>query len=128
VITTAQIPGRTAPTLVTHEMVHKMRPGSVIVDLAAASGGNCEVTHVDEVSRHAGIVTVLGPTDLPSRVAQDASQMYARNVQALLGRALVDDQLHIDVTDDVLDGTCVTHHGEVRHPLSRKLLGLEVPA
>lgn len=70
VITTAQIPGRTAPTLVTHEMVHKMRPGSVIVDLAAASGGNCEVTHVDEVSRHAGIVTVLGPTDLPSRVAR----------------------------------------------------------
>lgn len=128
VITTAQIPGRTAPTLVTHEMVHKMRPGSVIVDLAAASGGNCEVTHVDEVSRHAGIVTVLGPTDLPSRVAQDASQMYARNVQALLGRALVDDQLHIDVTDDVLDGTCVTHKGEVRHPLSRKLVGLEVPA
>jgi NAD(P) transhydrogenase subunit alpha len=126
VITTAQIPGRTAPRLVSHEMVHKMRPGSVIVDLAAASGGNCEVTHVDEVSLHAGIVTVLGPTDLPSHVAQDASQMYARNVSALLERVLVEDQLHIDLQDPVVDGTCVTHHGEVRHALSRALLGLEV--
>lgn len=128
VITTAQIPGRTAPILVTHEMVHKMRPGSVIVDVAAASGGNCEVTHVNEVSRHAGIVTVLGPTDLPSHVAQDASQMYARNVGALLERVLLEDQLHIDLEDVVVDGTCVTHHGEVRHPLARRLLGLEVSA
>lgn len=126
VITTAQIPGRTAPILVSHEMVHKMRPGSVIVDLAAASGGNCEVTHVDEVSLHAGIVTVLGPTDLPSHVAQDASQMYARNVTSLLDRLLVEDQLHIDLEDVVVDPTCVTHGGEVRHPLSRRLLGLEV--
>ncbi len=128
VITTAQIPGRPAPILVSHAMVHKMRPGSVIVDLAAASGGNCEVTHVDELSMHAGIITVLGPTDLPSRVAQDASQMYARNVTALLERVLVEGELVVDVTDVVVDGTCVTHHGEVRHPLSRRLLGLEVPA
>lgn len=128
VITTAQIPGRTAPILVTHEMVHRMRPGSVIVDVAAPSGGNCEVTHVDEVSRHAGIVTVIGPTDLPSHVAQDASQMYARNVTALLERVLVEDLLHIDLQDPVVDGTCVTHHGEVRHPLSRRLLGKEIPA
>lgn len=124
VITTAQIPGRPAPTLVTHDMVHRMRPGSVIVDLAAASGGNCEVTHVDQVSLHAGIVTVLGPTDLPSRVAQDASRMYARNVRALLERVLADGQLHIDLQDPVVDPTCVTHHGTVRHPLSRALLGL----
>lgn len=128
VITTAQIPGRTAPILVSHEMVHRMRPGSVVVDVAAATGGNCEVTHPGEVSLHAGIVTVLGPTDLPSHVAQDASQMYARNVTALLDRALVDDELHIDLEDAVLTGACVTHHGEVRHPLSRQLLGLEVPA
>lgn len=128
VITTAQIPGRPAPILVSHEMVHKMRPGSVIVDVAAASGGNCEVTHVDEVSKHAGIVTVLGPTDLVSHVAQDASQMYARNVSALLDHVLQEDQLFIDLLDAVVDGTCVTHHGEVRHPLSRRLVGLEVPA
>lgn len=128
VITTAQIPGRTAPILVSHEMVHRMRPGAVIVDLAAASGGNCEVTHVDEVSLHAGIVTVLGPTDLPSRVAQDASRMYARNVSALLERALLEDELHLDLQDDVIGPTCVTHRGEVRHPLSRGLLGLEVSA
>lgn len=128
VITTAQIPGRTAPVLVTHEMVHRMRPGAVVVDVAAASGGNCEVTHVDEVSLHAGIVTVLGPTDLPSHVAHDASQMYARNVTALLEHVLLEDQLHIDLADVVVDGTCVSHHGEVRHPLSRRLLGMEVPA
>lgn len=128
VITTAQVPGRTAPILVTHEMVHRMRPGSVIVDVAAASGGNCEVTHVDEVSRHAGIVTVLGPTDLASHVAQDASLMYARNVTALLDRVLLDGQLHVDLGDVVVDGACVTHHGEVRHPLARQLVGLEVVA
>ncbi len=128
VITTAQIPGRSAPTLVTHEMVHRMRPGAVIVDLAAASGGNCEVTHVDEVSRHAGIVTVLGPTDLPSHVAQDASQMYARNVTSLLARVLVEGELVFDLDDVVVDPTCVTHRGEIRHPLARRLLGMEVPA
>ena len=105
-----------------------MRPGAVIVDVAAASGGNCEVTHPDEVSRHAGIVTVLGPTDLPSHVAQDASQMYARNVTALLGRVLVQGELVIDLDDVVVDPTCVTHRGEVRHRLARTLLGLEVPA
>ena len=125
VITTAQIPGRTAPILVTHEMVHRMRPGSVIVDAAAPTGGNCEVTHVDELSRHAGIVTVVGPTDLPSHVARDASEMYARNVTALLERVLHDDRLHIDVDDVVVGGTCVTHRGEIRHPLSRRLLGME---
>lgn len=125
VITTAQIPGRTAPILVTHEMVHKMRPGSVIVDVAAPTGGNCEVTHVDEVSMHAGIITVIGPTDLPSRVAHDASQMYARNVTSLLERVLLEDELHIDLQDPVVDGTCVTHHGDIRHEISRSLLGLE---
>ena len=125
VITTAAIPGRRAPILIRHETVHKMRPGSVIVDLAAATGGNCEVTHVDERSIHAGIVIVLGPTDLPSRVAQDASQMYGRNVLALLDKVIVDGSLLLDLDDEIVGGTCVTHRGQVRHPLSRKLLGLE---
>lgn len=125
VITTAAVPGRRAPVLISHEMVHRMRPGAVIVDLAAASGGNCEVTHVDEVSLHAGIVKVLGPTDLPSRVARDASQMYARNVLALLDRVVIDGDLVVDLDDDIVGPSCVTHRGEVRHPLSRALLGLE---
>lgn len=128
VITTAAVPGRRAPVLISHETVHKMRPGAVIVDLAAASGGNCEVTHVDEVSMHAGIVKVIGPTDLPSRVARDASQMYARNVLALLGRLVVDGELVVDLDDVVVGPTCVTHRGEVRHPLSRELLGLKETA
>lgn len=125
VITTASVPGRRAPVLISHEMVHRMRPGAVIVDLAAASGGNCEVTHVDELSMHAGIVKVLGPTDLPSRVARDASRMYGRNVLALLDRIVVDGDLFVDLDDPVVGPTCVTHRGDVRHPLSRALLGLK---
>lgn len=128
VITTAAVPGRRAPVLISHEMVHRMRPGAVIVDLAAASGGNCEVTHVDELSLHAGIVKVLGPTDLPSRVARDASQMYGRNVLALLDRIVVDGQLMVDLEDEIVSPMCVTHRGEVRHPLSRELLGLKETA
>jgi H+-translocating NAD(P) transhydrogenase subunit alpha len=125
VITTAAVPGRRAPVLISHDMVHRMRPGAVIIDLAAASGGNCEVTRADEVSMHGGIVKVLGPTDLPSRVARDASQMYGRNVLALLDRVVVDGELVIDLDDEVVSPTCVTHRGDVRHPLSRDLLGLK---
>ncbi|MDX1659728.1 MAG: Re/Si-specific NAD(P)(+) transhydrogenase subunit alpha [Nitriliruptorales bacterium] len=125
VITTAAVPGRSAPILVTHQMVHRMRPGAVIVDLAAPTGGNCEVTYIGETRVHGNGVVICGPTDLPSRVAQDASQMYGRNVLALLDRLIIDGELVVDLADEVLSGTCVTHRGEVRHPLSRKLLGLD---
>ncbi|MDX1619405.1 MAG: NAD(P) transhydrogenase subunit alpha [Nitriliruptorales bacterium] len=125
VITTAAVPGRTAPILITHEMVHRMRPGAVIVDLAAPAGGNCEVTYIGETRVHGNGVVICGPTDLPSRVAQDASQMYGRNVLALLDRLILEGELVVDLGDEVLGDTCVTHRGEVRHPLSRKLLGLD---
>lgn len=128
VVTTAAVPGRTAPILITHEMVHQMRPGAVIVDLAAVQGGNCEVTYIDEIVTHGNKVVICGPTDLPSRVAQDASQMYARNVLALLDRLIVDGEVVVDLADEILSGACVTHRGEVRHPLSRKLLGMDEEA
>ena len=125
VITTAAIPGKRAPLLITDEMVRSMRAGSVIVDIAAATGGNCEVTRAGERVVHDEVV-VLGPTDLPSRVAHDSSQMYARNLLTLLDRVIVEGELVIDLEDPIVGPTCVAHRGEVRHRLSRQLLGLEV--
>jgi NAD(P) transhydrogenase subunit alpha len=122
VIATAQIPGRPAPLLVTRDMVAAMRPGSVVVDVAAPTGGNCEVTVADEVV-HVGSVTVLGPTDLPSRVAVDASEMYARNVASLVDLLVVDGALTIDFDNEIIDGACFSHGGQVRNPRSQQLTG-----
>jgi NAD(P) transhydrogenase subunit alpha len=125
VITTAQIPGSSAPLLVSTEMVEEMRHGSVIVDVAAPTGGNCELTRADEEVRHGGVL-VLGPTDLASRVAIDASEMYARNLAAFIDR-LCDDEarLAIDLDDEIMGESCVTHDGSVAHPVARRALGLE---
>jgi NAD(P) transhydrogenase subunit alpha len=111
VIATAAIPGQRAPILLTAEMVKAMAPGSVIVDLAAATGGNCELT-VSGQEIVCGGVTIVGSTDLPSRKAHDASTMYARNVLALFG--LLGPAGEVDLTDDILAACCVTHEGVVR--------------
>lgn len=126
VVTTAQIPGSPAPLLVSREMVESMKPGSVVVDVAAPSGGNCELTRPGEAVTHQGVV-VMGPTDLPSRVAIDASQMYSRNLTSFLGR-LVDEEgdLIFDWDDQIVSEACVTHDGRVTHPVVRRSLGLEV--
>jgi len=113
VISTAAVPGKRAPILVTAEMVKSMAPGSVIVDLAASTGGNCELTVAGEVTHHHG-VTIVGFTDLPSRKAHDASQMYGRNVVALLG--LLGTAGEIDLSDEILNACCVSHDGAVRLP------------
>jgi NAD(P) transhydrogenase subunit alpha len=113
VITTAAVPGRKAPLLVTEEMVKSMRPGSVIVDLAAESGGNCAVTRPGERVTVNGVV-VLGPINIVATVPVHASQMYSRNVQALVGLMVKDGALKLDFTDDILDATCVTHDGTAR--------------
>jgi H+-translocating NAD(P) transhydrogenase subunit alpha len=125
VITTAQIPGRPAPSLIPADMVERMRPGSVIVDVAAPTGGNCELTRPGETVDHGG-VRILGPIDLPARVAHDASQMYARNLASLLSR-LVDEEgrLSLNFDDEIVAGSCITHDGEVRHPGVREAMGLE---
>ena len=125
VITTAQIPGSSAPLLISREMVDRMKPGSVIVDVAAPSGGNCELTQPGKVVVH-NSVKILGPTDLAGRVTHDASQMYARNVTSFLTR-ITDDEgnLTFDFDDDIVSGACVTHDGQITHPVVRRRMGLE---
>ncbi len=113
VISTAQVPGRPAPRLITEEMVGSMRPGSVIVDLAAESGGNCALTRPGETVVSGG-VSILGPMNVPSTVPLHASQMYSRNLQALLGHLAPDGQLRIDLSDEITGAMAVAHAGEVR--------------
>jgi NAD(P) transhydrogenase subunit alpha len=112
VVTTALVPGRSAPRLVTKETVAGMRPGSVVVDLAAEAGGNCELTEPDQVVVKHG-VTIHGPTNLPSTMPVHASQLYARNVTELLNTFVKNGELALDFTDEVIAGACVTHAGDV---------------
>ena len=113
VISTAAIPGKKAPVLLTAAAVEGMKPGSIIVDLAAETGGNCELTQPgSEIVRHG--VSILGPLNLPSTVPLHASQMYARNVSAFLGHITQDGKLRLDFEDPIIRDTCVTHAGEVR--------------
>jgi NAD(P) transhydrogenase subunit alpha len=107
VVTTALIPGRPAPRLISAEAVKGMKPGSVIVDLAAEAGGNCELTVPGEIVEREG-VTLVGLTNLPSTMASHASQLYARNVSALLALMVKDGALSLDWDDEVLAGACVT--------------------
>jgi NAD(P) transhydrogenase subunit alpha len=123
VITTAAVPGKPAPVLVTAEMVRWMSPGSVIVDLAAERGGNCELTRPDETIVDAG-VTIIGSTNLPSMVACHASEMYSRNVASFLKLLVKDGQLAIDADDEIIRDTMVTRNGQVVHHRVRELLGL----
>ena len=114
VITTALVPGRRAPVLITEEMVQGMRAGSVIVDLAAEQGGNCALTEPgQEVIRHG--VVVIGPTNLPSTVPLHASQMYARTVTNFLMHLLQDGRVHLDLNDELTRGPLVVHQGEILH-------------
>ena len=115
VITTAAIPGRPAPEIVTEEMIEAMDDGSVIVDLAAATGGNCEPTVAGETVHHEG-VTIHGPTDLPSQVANTASQQFANNVVNFLDNMVADGDLEIDFDDEIIDSTLLTHDGTIRNP------------
>ena len=112
VITTAAVPGRRAPILVTEQAVKLMKPGSVIVDLAAETGGNCELSEPGEtVIRHD--VKILAPLNVPSTLAEHASQLYARNIQSLLGLMIVEGELKLDFEDEVIAGACITRGGEI---------------
>ncbi len=126
VITTAAVPGGKAPLLVTKEMVKGMRPGSVIVDLAAESGGNCELTRPGETVETCG-VTIIGPVNLPATVPYHASQMYARNVTAFLQTLVKGGELRLNLEDPILGESLLTHQGEVVNPRVRGLLGLTAP-
>jgi H+-translocating NAD(P) transhydrogenase subunit alpha len=114
VITTAQVPGKKAPQLVTAEMVSQMRPGSVIVDLAAEQGGNCAYTEAGKsIDRHQ--VMVIGTINLPASVPVHASQLYSKNIGTLLQYLIKDGGLNLDFADDIVSSTCVTHGGNICH-------------
>jgi proton-translocating NAD(P)+ transhydrogenase subunit alpha len=121
VITTAAIPGRKAPILVTADMVRRMRPGSVIVDLAAETGGNCELTEAGKVIEVGG-VTIDGTRNLPSTMPVHASQLYSKNVSTLLLLLVKDGALRLDFTDEIVKGACVTYNGEVVNPRAKELV------
>jgi NAD(P) transhydrogenase subunit alpha len=121
VITTAAIPGRRAPVLVTGEMVKGMRPGSVIVDLAAETGGNVELTQEGKEIEVGG-VTIVGTRNVPSTMALATSQLYARNVANLLLHLVKDGAINLDFQDEITKGSCVTHGGEVVNERAKQLL------
>ena len=120
VVTTAAIPGRKAPILVTADMVRRMRPGSVIVDLAAETGGNVELTRAGEIIEVGG-VTIDGTRNLPSTMPVHASQLYSKNVSTLLLLLVKDGALKLDFTDEIVKGACVTHNGEIVNPRAKEL-------
>jgi len=119
VVTTAAVPGRRAPVLITKELVARMKPGSVIVDLAADSGGNCELTRPGEEVLVGG-VAILGWSNLPATVPTTASQMLARNVAALAGHLVKEGELVLDFDDEITNGSCAVHAGEIRNQLMRE--------
>jgi NAD(P) transhydrogenase subunit alpha len=122
IITTAAIPGRPAPKLISGDMVRSMKPGSVIVDLAAETGGNTELTQAGKVIDVDG-VRIDGTTNLPSTMPYHASQMYSRNIQSLLGLMVTKEgKLNLDMKDDVIKGTVITMGGEVVHEQTKKVL------
>jgi NAD(P) transhydrogenase subunit alpha len=122
VITTAAVPGRKAPILITSEMAEAMLPGSVIVDIAAERGGNCELTRAGETVVHRG-VSIVGPVNLPSRAPYHASQMYATNVVNLLKLMLnKEGAFRIDLNDEIVRETLVTHEGNVVNARVSQLL------
>ena len=131
VITTALVPGREAPKLVDKDMVESMKPGSIIVDLAAESGGNCELTEAGETVEHEN-VEIIGPLNLPSRLPIHASQLYSRNMYNLIGHVTEDKadedseekdlQLELDFEDEIIAAMCIAHDGEIRHDDIREAL------
>ncbi|MEZ5545213.1 MAG: NAD(P) transhydrogenase subunit alpha [Lysobacteraceae bacterium] len=121
VVTTAAVPGRPAPKILTSAMVEGMKPGAVIVDLAAETGGNCELTRPGETCVHNG-VTIAGPVNLPSLGAIHSSEMYARNLFNFLSLSLKDGVLSLDWDDELIAKTCLTHAGEIKHEATKKLV------
>jgi H+-translocating NAD(P) transhydrogenase subunit alpha len=111
IITTAQVPGRRAPVLMDEDAINGMKRGSVVIDLAGATGGNVTASKADEIVERNG-VTILAPTNLPATVPVHASQLYSRNVTSFLNLLIKDGELHIDMQDDVVGPSCVTHQGQ----------------
>jgi NAD(P) transhydrogenase subunit alpha len=123
VISTAAVPGRRAPLLVTEQAVKNMSPGSVIVDLAAETGGNCELTEAGQTVVKED-VTIIGPLNLPATMPDHASSLYARNVQSLLELMVKEGELTLDFDDEVIAGACITRDGKIVHEGARNAAGV----
>jgi NAD(P) transhydrogenase subunit alpha len=124
IITTAQVPGRRAPLLMDESAVAGMKRGSVVIDLAGATGGNVRGSQADEIIEKDG-VTIMAPTNLPATVPVHASQLYSRNVSAFLNLLIKDGELHLDMNDDVVGPSCVTHEGKWMNQRVAKAMGIE---
>ena len=122
VITTAAVPGKRAPILITTDMSGHLRPGAVVIDLAAEKGGNCELTRAGETVEYQG-VTIVGPVNLPSRAAYHASQMYSKNIATFVDLLVKGGDLTLDLEDEIIKGTLVTHQGRVVHSAVLKASG-----
>jgi NAD(P) transhydrogenase subunit alpha len=123
VITTALVPGRRAPILVTEQAVKLMKPGSVVVDLAGEQGGNCELSEPGKTII-AHDVKIAAPLNVPSTMAEDASQLYARNIEAVLGLMIKDGKLELDFEDEVIAGACITRDGEIVNEAAKQAAGV----
>jgi NAD(P) transhydrogenase subunit alpha len=121
VITTALIPGRKAPILIRKDVVEIMRPGSVIMDLAAENGGNCELTEKDEIITHNQVV-IDGTSNIPATMPIHASELYSKNISALIHHMTNDDGLKLDMDDEIISGTTYTHDGSITHELTKEML------
>ena len=115
IVTTAAIPGRTSPRIISTSMIEGMKEGSVIVDLAAEGGGNCEITKLGETVLHKG-VKIYGPENVPSMVGNHASELYAKNLQNFLEILIQEDEVKINLEDEIINESLITHDGEVHHP------------
>ncbi len=122
IVTTAAVPGRKAPRIISAAMVAGMKAGSVIVDIAAESGGNCELTQAGQTIVTANGVSVIGPVNLPASIPIHASDMYARNLYNFLELSLNDGVLNLDWSDEVIAKTCLTHAGEIKHEPTKQLV------
>ena len=122
IISTAAVPGRKAPILITEKMVQGLHPGTVVLDLAAERGGNCAVTEAGQLVEYRG-VKILGPINVPAQVPAHASQMYSRNIQTFLSHLVKDGQLQFNLEDEITKGTLVAHDGKIAHPAVQKALG-----
>lgn len=122
VVTTAAVPGRAAPKIVSAAMIDGMKPGAVIVDLAAESGGNTELTVAGQTVDYNG-VQIVGPVNLPAQTATHASEMFARNLFTFAQLLVKDGALNVDFNDDLVAGSCLTHDGEIRHAPTREAIG-----
>src|SRR5580658_1487848 len=127
VVSTASVPGRAAPKIISRAAVERMRAGAVIVDIAAEQGGNCELTRAGEVVDHGG-VTIVGPVNLAATLAYNASEMYSRNLLNFLKPAIAKGELKIDWNDEVFAQSCLTHDGVIKHEATRLALDKKVSA